>query len=343
MHKVRSWIRRCALAWLGFAGAAFANPLPSPDSPEFRSKVEALAKANATVVGVRSTAVEDAWSNENLGRVRHGSGVAIGDGLVVTIGYLILEADQVELVAGEDRVVPARVVAYDLASGFGLLQALTPLRVPAATLGNSSSHDPEDPLMIASGGAEGDMSLAKLVSRRAFSGYWEYHIDGALFTTPPRIDHSGAGLFNSSGELIGIGSLVVMDTQGPDQPRLPGNMFVPVDLLKEILPELRARGLTRNSIRPWLGVNCVEVDGAVRVVRVSPESPAESAGLSPGDMIVSIDGTAVSDLTGLYKVLWRGPGAEREVTLDITRNGKAETVKLRSKDRMKTLRQAKGV
>lgn len=343
MHKVGSWIRCCALAWIGFAGFAFAANPPAPDSPEFRSKVEALAKANASVVGVRSTAVEDAWSNENLGRVRRGSGVVIGDGLVVTIGYLILEADQVELLLDDDRVVPARVVAYDLASGFGLLQALTPLRAPAAALGNSSAHDPEDPLMIASGGAEGDMTLAKLVSRRAFSGYWEYHIDGALFTTPPRIDHSGAGLFNDKGELIGIGSLVVMDAQGPDQPRLPGNMFVPVDLLKEILPELRSRGLTRHSIRPWLGVNCVEVEGTVRVVKVSPDSPAETAGLSPGDMIVSIDGTAVRDLTGLYKVLWRGPGAERDVTLDITRNGKPETVKLRSKDRMKMLRQARGV
>ena len=55
-------------------------------------------------------------------------------------------------------------------------------------------------------------------------------------------------------------------------------MFVPVDLLKPILGELRARGLSRSSRRAWLGVNCAEQDGQVRVVRVSatarPRSPA---------------------------------------------------------------------
>ena len=348
MRRLAAWVRRCGL--LGVMALCAALPaladVPAGDvnALEVRAKVAALERAHAAVVGVRTIAVEDARSIAYLGRERSGSGVVIGsDGLVVTIGYLILEADHVELVIEPERVVPARVIAYDLASGFGLLQALTPLRVQPATLGSSAALKDDDPLMIASGGESGDLSLARLVSRRPFSGYWEYHIDGALFTSPPRTDHSGAALFNADGELLGIGSLVVMDALGPDKPRLPGNMFVPVDLLKAILPELRANGATRSSTRAWLGLNCVEIDGIVRVVRVTPDSPAEDVGLAPGDQILRIDGIDVSDLEGLYKTLWRGGAAEREITLVVSRGGVKSTLKVQAKDRMKTLRQAKGI
>lgn len=325
---------------------ALAGVPPDDDvnALEVQAKVAALERAHAAVVGVRTIAVEDARSIDYLGRERRGSGVVISsDGLVVTIGYLILEADHVDLMVDPDRVIPARVIAYDLASGFGLVQALTPLRVQPAKLGNSAAIKDDDPLMIASGGENGDLSLARLVSRRPFSGYWEYHIDGALFTSPPRTDHSGAALFNGDGELMGIGSLVVMDALGPDKPRMPGNMFVPVDLLKSILPELRANGATRSSTRAWMGLNCVEIDGIVRVVRVTPDSPAEDAGLAPGDQILRIDGIDVSGLEGLYKTLWLGGDAERDIALVVSHGGLQKKLTVHTKDRMKTLRQAKGI
>ena len=255
-------------------------------------------------------AVEDARSIATLGKERQGSGVLIGDdGLVLTIGYLILEADQVDLVAGDGRRVPARVVAYDLASGFGLVQALAPLGIAPAPLGVSAAVASDEPLLFASGGDERDLSLARMVSRRPFSGYWEYHIEGALFTAPARTDHSGAGLFNADGELVGVGSLVVGNAAGGSGPAMRGNMFVPVDLLKPILAELRARGSSRSSSRAWLGLNCVEVGGQVRVVRLSADSPAEAAGLQPGDVIVAVDGVRVADLASFYRTLWRGDRA----------------------------------
>jgi len=340
------WMRCMLLAWLATAfPAGAASPAASaPVSPDIEAQARALARANAAVVGVRAVAVEDARSSENLGRERQGSGVVIDrDGLVVTIGYLIMEADHVDLVLERDRVVPARVVAYDIASGFGLLQALAPLRVPPAHLGNPSALSPEEPLMIASGGEDGDLSIARMVSRRPFSGYWEYHIDGALFTTPPRTDHSGAALFNAKGELMGIGSLIVLDAMGAGHPRLPGNMFVPTDILKSILPELRQRGATRSSVRAWLGLNCVETDGMVRVVRITRDSPAEEAGLLPGDKILRIDGAPVKDLEGFYKTLWGGSPPEREVTLVVGRGESEQTVKVQAKDRMKTFRRARGI
>lgn len=308
-----------------------------------QARAEALDRARSAMVAVYSEAVDEAGSIATLGALRRGSGVVIGDdGLVLTIGYLILEAERVDLVVEGARRVPARVVAYDLASGFGLLQALAPLRVAPVALGRSTSASGDEPLMVASGGAEGELSLARLVSQRAFSGYWEYHIDAALFTVPPRTDHSGAGLFNLDGELLGIGSLVVSDAMGPAAGRLPGNMFVPVDLLKPILAEMRARGASRGSTRAWLGLNCAESAGEVRVLRVTRESPAELAGVLPGDRILRIDGAEVGALETLYKTLWRD-GAERDVQLTIRRGGDVQTLTVHALDRMKTLRRPQGI
>jgi serine protease Do len=223
------------------------------------------------------------------------------------------------------------------------VQALAPLRLEPVPLGQASALRPDEPLVVASGGEDGAVSMARVVSQRPFSGFWEYHIDTALFTTPARRDHSGAGLFNGRGELVGIGSLLVTDAMGPLAPRLPGNMFVPVDLLTPVFAELRSRGSSRLSERAWLGLNCVEADGALHVVRVSDDSPADVAGLEPGDRIESIDGATVQSLAMLWKTLWSGGLPEREVRLDIVRNGAHQTFRLQSVDRMKTLRRAEGI
>jgi len=223
------------------------------------------------------------------------------------------------------------------------LQALTPVKVAPVPLGSSASLSGDEPLMIASGGEDGDRSLARMVSRRAFSGYWEYHIEGALFTAPQRRDQSGAALFNGDGELLGIGSLVVADARGPGQPRTAGNMFVPIDLLKPILGELLTQGASASSRRAWLGLNCIESETGVQVVRVSRDSPAEEAGLLPGDKILRVDGTEVSGLESFYKTLWQGEGAEREVHLDIERRGQAQSLSVMALDRMKTLSKPQGI
>jgi len=335
-------------ALLAAATTLAAATAPSQASGEdFEAQSRALERASQAVVGVQALALEDARSIATLGRLRQGSGVVIGsDGLVLTIGYLVLEADQVQLLLDDDRAVPARVLGYDLATGFGLLQPLAPLRIVPAPLGVSAALTPDEPLLVASGGENGQLSMARLVSRRAFAGYWEYHIDDALFTAPPRTDHSGAGLFNSRGELVGIGSLVVADTRA-DPPgegrRIPGNMFVPTDLLRPILGELRTKGMSSASRRAWLGVNCVEQQGAVHVVRITDDSPAEAAGLRVGDRILAIDGTAVATVEALWRALWTGGPAEREVTLEIDRYGTRQAVAVRSIDRMQALTRARGI
>ena len=349
-------------AWLltwSSPGQAAEAPAPSaPAADDLPARSLALQRARQSVLGVQAVAVDEARSTKTLGQSRSGSGVLIGaDGLVLTIGYLVLEAEQVHLVLDDGRRMPARVLGVDLATGFGLLQALVPLGplgVAPVPLGRPQALAAlaQEPLMIASGSQDADggvVSAAQLLSRRAFAGTWEYHIEGALFTAPPRRDHSGAGLFNAAGELVGIGSLLLPnalpdnDPSGATPARRSGNLFVPVDLLTPILAELRSTGFSAASRRAWLGMNCSVQDGQIRVMRVSDDSPADVAGLQAGDRILRIDGTEVRALDRLWLTLWQGGAAEREVALDIERNDAVQTLRVYSVDRMKTLRRAEGI
>ncbi|MDO9073297.1 MAG: S1C family serine protease [Rubrivivax sp.] len=335
-----------ATTLLAACGAGFAAT-----DIELRSR--ALERAREAVVGLQVQAVEGARSARTLGSERRGSGVLIGeDGVVLTIGYLVLEAESVELVTEAGRRVPARVLAYDQASGFGLVQALTPLGVQPAPFARSAPVSPAGAAdagtlaataTVVSGGDDGEVQPVQLVSRRAFSGYWEYHIEGALYTVPQARSHSGAALFDAQGELLGVGSLVVPDALGPGRPRTLGNMFVPVDLLKPILAELRLRGRSQASARPWLGLNCVEREGELRVLRVTDDSPADVAGLQPGDRIRRLDGKPVTALAELWRALWADMRAERAVELEIERDGRPMAITVQAVDREKTLRRAQGI
>jgi serine protease Do len=311
---------------------------------DVEAQSRALQRASDAVVGLKATIVEGARSAGTLGPEREGSGVVIGaDGLVLTIGYLVLEAESVLLIDDLGREWPARVVSYDVATGLALVQSLVPMPLAPAPLGASSAVGTEQPLMIVSGGGSGAISMARLVSRRAFSGTWEYHLDAALYTAPGRRDHSGAGLFNDRGELVGVGSLWLADAQGGSSGRVPGNLFVPTDLLEPVLPELRRGGENVASARAWLGVQCAESARGLRVLRVNPDSPADVAGLTPGDTIERIDGTAVITLEGLYKTLWSGGPAERDVQLDLLRDGRQLSVTVSTVDRRKTFARPRGI
>lgn len=325
------------------AGLSAARPVLADDGAADPQRQTRLRRASDAVLGVRVQAVDGARSNRTLGRERSGSGVVIDDrGLVLTIGYLILEADQIDLLTDDGRVIPARTVAVDVATGFGLVQALAPLKLEPAPLGRSAGAATGDTVVVVSGGAGGAVGPARMVSRRAYSGWWEYHLDDALFTSPARDDHAGAALFNLDGELLGIGSLVLPQVLGAGQPPTSGNLFVPVDLLRPVLDEMTRTGTSAQSRRAWLGLHCVEFDGGVRVLRVQDDGPAADAGLAPGDLILAIDGQPVDRLETLWKALWSGGPVERAVTLRTARGGPARDVTLRSVDRLRQLRRAEG-
>jgi S1-C subfamily serine protease len=322
---------------LAFSGSHAAAP-PS------QAVVDALTRANASVVGVQVTATPGSRSAESLGAKRSGSGVVIGpDGLILTIGYLMLEAESIQIVTQDNKTLPARPVAYDLATGFGLLRPLLPLRgIAPVPLGSQGELKAGEPLMAAIGGEDGGVAITLLVGKRPFSGYWEYHIESALFTSPPIGNHSGAPLFNQRGELLGIGSLAVSNT-GTEPGGRPGNMFVPVDLLKPILAELQQSGSSKQSRRPWLGLTSSEAGGQVRVVRVNKDSPAEAAGLRGGDVVLAVDGTEVASLEAFYKKVWSYAQPDAEIRVTVRQGGEVKTLTVKAVDRMTTMAKPAGI
>ena len=327
----------CACVLLPAAHAAAPTAAP-PATREDVSKYQHLVDATSAVVGIKVRAIANARSADNLGIERSGSGVLVApQGLVLTIGYLILEADDVEIITGEGRRVPAAVVAYDHATGFGLLKPLASLGVKPIALGSSAKVDVLDRLLVAGGIGEENVSVATVVAKRPFAAYWEYLLDEAIFTSPPRSDFGGAALIDRSGELVGIGSLFVMDAATPGE-RMPGNMFVPIDLLKPVLAEMISTGRQHGGRRPWLGVSSIEQDGRLRVLRVSSDGPAEKAGLAAGDIILSVDGTTVETLPAFYRKLWAAGKPGAEVTLKVLKGAEVREYRIRSMDRIDMLR-----
>jgi S1-C subfamily serine protease len=323
--------------------AAVARSVADTAAPANDASYQRLVDAANAVVGVKVRALADARSNDSLGRDRSGSGVAIGKGgLVLTIGYLVLEADQVEVTDADGQKVPAAVVAYDHATGFGLLKPIAPLATRPIRIGTARPVAQLDRMMIVTGGEEQTISIATVVSKRQFAGYWEYLIDDAIFTSPPRLDHSGAALINKDGELVGIGSLFVLDALTPGQ-RLPGNMFVPVDLLEPILDEMVRTGGQKAARRPWLGLNSLEEDGRVKVMQVNEESPADQAGIVAGDIILSVNGQPVESLENFYQKVWTHGPAGVDVVLTVLHGPTPRDVTVRSIDRHEFMRRKPGV
>ena len=288
------------------------------------------------VVKLSIKAVPNARTAENLGTEREGTGVVFGEkGLIVTIGYLMLEADSVLVIAGDGRVYPASVVGYDHATGFGILRSGIDCR--PVEVGSSADVRELATVLVAAHGAAGGVSRACVVSRRRFTGWWEYMIDGGIFVAPPRFEHSGAALLDAEGRLVGIGSLWVSDALEAGA-AFPGNMFVPIDLLKPQLDDLLAMGHRRGPARPWLGVYSEEIQGHVVVTRVLPESPAALAGLTRGDIILGVGGEAVGRQSEFYRRLWASGEAGSRVVLHVLHKKTVRQMAVQSMDRMAFLR-----
>ena len=341
--RLRRLLRFFLLGGFALALAATAVHAAAPQAAAATTAPEAsdyqyLLDAAASVVGVKVKAIANARSNATLGDERSGSGVVFApENLVLTIGYLILEADQIEVTTGSGRTVPAIATAYDHATGFGLLRPLAPLDVKPIRLGSSARIGELDRLLVATAAPEDALSVATVVAKRQFAGYWEYLIENAIFTAPPRADFGGAALINKDGELVGIGSLFVMDAATPGE-RLPGNMFVPIDLLKPVLAELIETGRQKGGMRPWVGINSRELEGRLHVMRVSTDSPAEKAGIAAGDIILQLSGQKVDSLPVFYQRLWNAGAPGVEVTLKVLKGTDVQDVKIRTIDRFEIIR-----
>ena len=310
------------------ADAKIASQLP-PDAEKFFQ----------SIFKVKTRAVPNARSSATLGQEREGTAVVIADdGLLVTIGYLIVEADEVSLVDQQGKTIPARVVAYDHATGLGLVRAVTPLAAPPLPLGESGKLATKDPVMIVNHAGVDDVTLAYVVSTRPFTGNWEYLLEQAIFTSPPTMNWSGAALVSRDFKLVGVGSLIVREASASGDAALPGNMFVPIDTLKPILPDLIRTGRRAGPPRPWLGVAADEVQGRLMVSRVSPDGPGDQAGIRVGDIILGVAGDGVRTQAEFYRKIWSRGAAGTDIRLRVLQGVDVKELDVHSIDRVEYFR-----
>ena len=315
--------------------------IPTEMQPKPEEAAFDLDRALGAVVGLQSTIPEDAFTAQTLGTERAGSGVLIRkDGLVLTIGYLITEAESIWLTSSRGGAVPGHVLGYDQESGFGLVQALGRLSVDPIELGTGLRVGAGDRGILAAEGGRRHSIAATVVARQEFAGHWEYLLDRAIFTAPAHPFWGGAALISQDGRLIGIGSLHVQHSNGREL-RRDVNMVVPIDLLPPVLDDVMTYGRPNRPPRPWLGLYATEVDDAVVVAAISERGPASKTRLRPGDRILAVRDDPVSSVASLWRRVWASGPAGSEVVLRIGRDNEMMTVRIASADRSRLLKAPK--
>ncbi len=309
---------------------------PNPENYQFD-----LEKTLRSVVGLRATVPPDAHSAERLGTERAGSGCVISsEGLVVTVGYLITEAESVWLVSSDDHVIPADVVGRDTETGFALVQALEPLDVEPLKLGRSSVVKVGERVVVAGAGGLEHAIDASIVAKQEFAGYWEYLLDEAIYTTPPHPHWAGTALISGDGGLVGIGSLYVQQVT-PDSTPIDVNMMIPIDLLPPLIDDLVRFGAVNRPSRPWIGMQAAEFGENLVVVGLTDDGPAEAADIRVGDVVTGVGGNAVESLGDLFRGMWELGEAGVKVPLNIFRNGERMEVGIASEDRARNYKSPK--
>lgn len=309
-------------------------PAVQPRAADYRFDLDG---ALSSVVGVTAHVPEDAFTAETLGTERAGHGVMIRDGVVLTIGYLVTEAETIWLVTGDGRAVAGHALAYDYATGFGLVQALGRLDVPALPLGDSKRLAVGERVVVGGVGGRQRSVAAQVVARQEFAGYWEYVLDQAIFTAPAHPHWGGTALIGAGGDLLGIGSLQLQ--HGSEGGRaVPLNMVVPIDLLTPILDDLLATGAPPRPPRPWLGLFATEDEEKIVIMGLAGDGPARRAGLKAGDIVRAVAGERVSDLAAFFRKIWSLGEAGVEVPLTIVREGDRFDLRVASGDRGRFLK-----
>jgi S1-C subfamily serine protease len=308
-------------------------PAIQPRAEDFSFDLE---RALTAVVGLHCIIPPDAFTAETLGTERAGNGVLIGDGLVLTIGYLITEAETVWLHFGDGRVVEGHALGLDSETGFGLVQALGRVNIAPLPLGNSGAAQIDSRIVVGGVGGRTRSVAGRVAARQEFTGYWEYLLDEAIFTAPAHPNWGGTGLISGRGELIGIGSLQIERERAGRNEHL--NMIVPIDLLKPVLDDLCRFGRVNKPARPWLGVYLAEIEDKIVAVGIAARGPAARAELKVGDVILAVKGEKVSSRAQLYRRMWGLGPAGVDVPLTLYREGDTFDVSVTSSDRARFLK-----
>lgn len=303
------------------------NLQPKPEEYDFD-----LSRTLDVAVLLHAEVPEDAFTAGILGTERVGNGVVIGpNGLVLTIGYLITEAERIWLTTNKGVVIEGFPLAYDFATGFGLVQPLGRLDLPAITRGSTADCSIGDEALLVGHGGRAHALKTRIADKREFAGYWEYVLDEAIFTAPAHPQWGGAALVGAEGQLMGIGSLLVQEALEGET--VQANMIVPIDLLEPILGDLLRSGQADRPPRPWLGMYTAEAGAQCVVAGVASGGPAQRAGVKQGDQVVEVAGEAVGSLGDLFRKVWQVGPAGSEIPLTLVRDGAVIRARLRSADR----------
>jgi len=306
---------------------------PAPKDYEYD-----LGAALSAVVAIRTVVPADAFTADILGTERTGNGIIIrNDGVVLTIGYLVTEASEVWLTLANGRTVQGHVIGFDQETGFGLVQALGRIELPALSLGDSGDAVPGMRVVSAGAGGREHSVAARVIARQEFAGYWAYLLDEAIFTAPAHPYWGGTALIGPEGTLLGVGSLQ-LEQAGEDGDGVPLNMYVPTDLLKPILDDMLTMGQPNRPPRPWLGLYATEVDSRVVIAGVAGKGPAARAKLKQGDVVLSVGGMKVSGLAGLFRKVWSMGKAGVDVPMTVYRDGRPMDLTVTSGDRNRFLK-----
>ncbi len=311
--------------------------VPSSEQPKPEDYAYDLDRALAAMVALRATVPADAFTAETLGTERAGNGVFIRNGVVLTIGYLITEAETIWLTLSDGRSVPGHVLGYDQETGFGLVQALAKLEMPALALGQSAAAPVGERVVVGAAGGRARSVAARIVAKQEFAGYWEYVIDEAIFTAPAHPNWGGTALIGPAGELLGIGSLQLQHAVDKE-PAQNINMIVPIDLLKPVLDDLMKFGRRSGPPRPWLGLYATEVEDRLVVVGLADRGPAKRADVRTGDVVLAVAGTEVHDLANLFRRVWAQGKAGVDIPITIYRDGHTMEMRIKSGERDRFLK-----
>jgi serine protease Do len=293
---------------------------------------EDVRRIYQSVVKIDSIVPADARTANSLGTIRGGNGIVIDDKHILTIGYIVVEAETITITLPNGGVVPAELAGYDHTTGFGILKTILPTKLTPLQIGNSDKLNKEDLLYVLPYLTEGTPSAVKMVSRRSFTGWWEYFLDKPIYTHPMNTSFAGSALINEFGELLGIGSLYVSDAAAEGKPS-PGNLFVPINDLKPILNDLIVNGKRTADVKPYMGLTSNDDTGKVMVTRVNDDGPAAKAGFKENDIILKVNKINIQDTEKFYKTVWSQGGPGTLLDFEIERNNQIISLKLTTMDR----------
>ncbi len=296
------------------------------------STEEDIRKIYQSIVKIDSIVPSDARTAKALGTVRGGNGVVIDDKHILTIGYIVVEAETITITLPNGGVVPAELIGYDHTTGFGILKTILPSKLSSLKIGDSDNLNKEETLYVLPYLTEGAPSAVKMVSRRSFTGWWEYFLDKPIYTHPMNSSFAGSALINEFGEILGIGSLYVSDAAAKGIPS-PGNLFVPINDLKPILDDLIVNGKRTSDVKPYMGLTSNDDTGKVMITRVNDDGPAAKAGFMENDIILKVNKINIPDTENFYKTVWSQGGPGTLLDFEIERNNQIISLKLTTMDR----------